>query len=435
MERDWLDNMKRTIKENAFFKDSFWAVLGNGGGYGLLLLAGIIIARLLGKDLYGEYGFIKTTMFQFAAFSTLGLGYTSTKFIAQYKTDHPKYLRSIVKASISITTTISVAIAVALFILAQPLSMYLNEPTLASAFRWLSAIIVFRAISTTQFGIISGFGNFKSIAVINILVGVFLLFSSAILTYFFGLKGSLIALSASQILCVGLCFIAIRNVRNDFPPQEIRPFTWEITRFSIPVALQELTFALGRWLGFLIITKLSSLGEVGLFTAAELWYSVALMIPAMLYNVMLSHLSASVNDPKKQGQEINMMLAINLVCTLIPFLAVYLLSSWITSFYGPTFHQLGPVIRIFVFASIFTCCSNVLTSELIAQGRTWPLFTIRCMRDVLTVALGYYLIHQHNGIDAAKDYATSTLICAVIFFLLLYGFYKIVIHHKSCSTQ
>ena len=435
MERDWLDNMKRAIKENAFFKDSFWAVLGNGGGYGLLLLAGIIIARLLGKDLYGEYGFIKTTMFQFAAFSTLGLGYTSTKFIAQYKTDHPKYLGSIVKASISITTTISVAIAVALFSLAQPLSMYLNEPTLASAFRWLSAIIVFRAISTTQFGIISGFGSFKSIAVINILVGVFLLFSSAILTYFFGLKGSLIALSASQILCVGLCFIAIRNVRNDFPPQEIRPFTWEITRFSIPVALQELTFALGRWLGFLIITKLSSLGEVGLFTAAELWYSVALMIPAMLYNVMLSHLSASVNDPKKQGQEINMMLAINLVCTLIPFLSVYLLSSWITSFYGPTFHQLGPVIRIFVFASIFTCCSNVLTSELIAQGRTWPLFTIRCMRDVLTVALGYYLIHQHNGIDAAKDYATSTLICAVIFFLLLYGFYKIVIHHKSCSTQ
>lgn len=435
MKRNWLGDMGYNIKGNTFFKDSFWAVVGNGGGYGLLLLAGIIIARLLGKDLYGEYGFIKTTMFQFAAFSTLGLGYTSTKFIAQYKTDHPKYLRSIVKASISITTTISVAIAVALFSLAQPLSMYLNEPTLASAFRWLSAIIVFRAISTTQFGIISGFGSFKSIAVINILVGVFLLFSSAILTYFFGLKGSLIALSASQILCVGLCFIAIRNVRNDFPPQEIRPFTWEITRFSIPVALQELTFALGRWLGFLIITKLSSLGEVGLFTAAELWYSVALMIPAMLYNVMLSHLSASVNDPQKQGQAINMMLAINLVCTLIPFLAVYLLSSWITSFYGPTFHQLGPVIRIFVFASIFTCCSNVLTSELIAQGRTWPLFTIRCMRDVLTVALGYYLIHQHNGIDAAKDYATSTLICAVIFFLLLYGFYKIVIHHKSCSTQ
>ena len=79
--------MRCNIKENTFFKDSFWAVVGNGSGYGLLLLAGIIIARLLGKDLYGEYGFIKTTMFQFAAFATLGLGYTATKFIAQYKTD------------------------------------------------------------------------------------------------------------------------------------------------------------------------------------------------------------------------------------------------------------------------------------------------------------------------------------------------------------
>ena len=283
MKRNWLGDMGYNIKGNTFFKDSFWAVVGNGSGYGLLLLAGIIIARLLGKDLYGEYGFIKTTMFQFAAFATLGLGYTSTKFIAQYKTDNPKYLRSIVKATISITTTISVALAAALFILAQPLSMYLNEPTLASAFRWLSAIIVFRAISTTQFGVISGFGRFKSIAIINIWVGIFLLFSSAILTYFFGLKGSLAALSVAQILCVGLCSIAISNAQNDLSLQEKRPFTWEITRFSIPVALQELTFALGRWLGFLIITKLSSLGEVGLFTAAELWFSVALMIPAMLY--------------------------------------------------------------------------------------------------------------------------------------------------------
>ena len=38
------------------FRDSFWAVFGNGIGNALMLLSGIIIARLLGKDLYGEYG-------------------------------------------------------------------------------------------------------------------------------------------------------------------------------------------------------------------------------------------------------------------------------------------------------------------------------------------------------------------------------------------
>ena len=47
-----------SIFKSNFFKDSSWAVFGNGIGYGLMLLSGIIIARMLGKDLYGEYGFV-----------------------------------------------------------------------------------------------------------------------------------------------------------------------------------------------------------------------------------------------------------------------------------------------------------------------------------------------------------------------------------------
>lgn len=435
MQTNRLNDLILRIKASNFFKDSFWAVLGNGGGYGLLLLAGIIIARMLGKDLYGEYGFIKTTMFQFAAFATLGLGYTSTKFIAQHKTDTPAYLQSITKATISITTVISITTAILLFCFARPLATYLNEPTLTSSFRWLSAIIVFRAVNTTQFGIISGFGQFKSIAIINISVGCFLLAASVPMTYFFGLKGSLAVLAVSQILCVALSQIALKKIAKTLPHQIEKPFVWEITKFSIPVALQELTYALTRWLGFLIITKWSSMGEVGLFTAAELWFSVALMVPSMLYNVMLSHLSSSIHDVQKQGREINMMLAVNFVCTFIPFVVVFILSPWICSFYGSTFEKLDTVIRIFVFASIFTCCSNVLASELIALGRTWSLFFIRCLRDLLTVTVGYYLILKHQGIDASKDYAISTLVCAAIFFLLLYGYYKVITIHPSCNKQ
>ena len=74
-----LPSLYQKIKTNKLAKDSFWSIFGNGLGNLLLLIAGIIIARFLGKDLYGEYGIVKTTMFYIAAFSTFGLGYTSTK--------------------------------------------------------------------------------------------------------------------------------------------------------------------------------------------------------------------------------------------------------------------------------------------------------------------------------------------------------------------
>ena len=95
--------IKHRLLQSKLFKDSFWAVFGNGLGNALLLLAGILIARFLGKDLYGEYGVVKTTMFYIATFATFGLGYTSTKYIAQYKEIDTSRIHKLVKDSLYIT--------------------------------------------------------------------------------------------------------------------------------------------------------------------------------------------------------------------------------------------------------------------------------------------------------------------------------------------
>ena len=46
-----IKEVKNKVLSSQLFKDSFWAVFGNGFGNAMLLLAGILIARLLGKDI------------------------------------------------------------------------------------------------------------------------------------------------------------------------------------------------------------------------------------------------------------------------------------------------------------------------------------------------------------------------------------------------
>lgn len=422
------------LRHSRFFQDSMWAVMGNGVGYALLLLSGILIARLLGKDLYGEYGFVKTTMFHFAAFSTLGLGYTSTKFVAEYMVKDASKLKSIVHASINITAVTSCVIALLLFVFAGQLSHFLNSPSLIMPFRVLGVIVVLRAMNTTQFGIMAGFGKFKNIAFVNAISGIFMISSCIPLTYYFSLKGSLAALALSQLLTVVLNGVSIYRCQCKLQNQEAVKYVWKLTRFSIPVALQELTYTLSKWLGILIITKLSSMGELGIFTASEMWGNVILIIPSFLSNVILSHLSASADDIQKQKRNVKMMIFVNLVCTLIPFLVVYVLSSWIVSFYGPTFTGMIPVLRIIIFTTIFCCCSNVLSSEIIALNYTWTLFSIRAVRDVLSIVLGYLLVSYHHGKDAACYYAVVTLVCEFVFTLLLYLYYRWALAHHSQSV-
>lgn len=429
-------SIKEKVLTSRFLKDSFWSVFGSGMGYGLMLLAGIVIARFLGKDLYGEYGFVKTTMFQFAAFATLGLGYTSTKFIAEYKKKDATQIAPIINASVNITLITSCIVALAILVFANPLAKFLKEPTMTLALRALAIVVILKALCTTQFGILAGLGKFKDIAKINAASGITLLIACIPLTYIYSLNGSLTSLVFSQALCLILNFIAIRKSCGwGFSAKRNNKYVWTITRFSIPVAMQELTFALSQWLGILIIGRFGTFGEVGLYTASDMWNSVILIIPSMLSNVIISHLSSNMDNIEKQKRNVNMMLLINLACTIIPFTVVTIASPLIIAMYGHTFVDMQPVLKIITCSSIFICCSNVLSAELLSQGSTWTLFAIRSTRDFLIVAIGYFLITLHNGVNAAQDYATSSLICAALFLFLLFVYYKFFLIKKTNNIR
>ena len=65
------------IKDSQIAKDSTWTVIGSAVSKCAAMVVGIIIARLLGVDAFGEYGMVKSTLFYIAVFSTFGLGSTA----------------------------------------------------------------------------------------------------------------------------------------------------------------------------------------------------------------------------------------------------------------------------------------------------------------------------------------------------------------------
>lgn len=86
--------IKNSIKQKVFFQDSALMLLGNGLGNGLMLVAGIIVARILGNDLYGQYGLVKTTMFYIASLSTFGLAFSITKYVSTCVSNASTMLKS-----------------------------------------------------------------------------------------------------------------------------------------------------------------------------------------------------------------------------------------------------------------------------------------------------------------------------------------------------
>ena len=403
------------LSKSQLARDSLWAVCGNGLGYGLLLLSGIVIARFLGRDLYGEYGLVKTTMLYIAGFATFGLGVSSTKFIANALVSEPRNIRAIAQEAMRITLAFSAALAAAMFLAAEPLSAFLGTPSLSQAFRVLGLIIVCKALNTTQNGILAGFGCFSLIARNNVISGALMLLSCAPLTWGFGLDGAFASLLASQALNVILNHVNIRKKLRSLKDQRSYRCRKKLIAFSFPIAVQELNYTLCNWGAVILLTKFSSVGQVGIYTATSQWIGIITFIPVLLNNVILSHLSASVGNRDRHSHTLRTMLGVNLISTLVPFAVISLLAGWIAGFYGPTFKEMGGVLRVMTIATIFISCSNVFYSELIARGLNWLLFGCRVAQDAVLLLLSWWLLTSDGAIQGAMAYAIAFDVAAAVF--------------------
>ncbi len=422
------------IKHNAIAKDSSWAVIGSAMGKALSMIAGIVIARLLGADVFGEYGMIKSTLAYVATFSTFGLGYTATKYIAQCKPDDIDSIRKIIVSSTRITIATSGIMAIMLLLFANRLSV---EPHLIPVLRYTALIIIFNAVNTTQLGLLSGFKDFKTIAINNTIVGITTFILGTLLTYFFGLDGAVTALFTSTVIQCILNHIAVRrhyrsmsNVYKRSSIFERLPITKELLIFSLPIALQECVYASANWLQMLILVRLAGYDELGLYTASNQWFIMILFIPGVLRNVILSHLSSSAGNMTHHARTFDTMLKINIVAAMAPATVIAIASPLICSIYGESFNGFLTVLLIATATSLFGCIAGIYTQEFISRGKNWIILWAYIMREFGALALAYPFLVAYGDRHGASIMYGAILLMNIFYCAVLNYQYKRTFNRK-----
>lgn len=414
------------IKKSPLFKDSFWALLGNLVRQGLALISGIVVARFLGKELYGEFGTIRTTLVYIAIVSTFGFGYTATKYVAEYLQNRQEQVKALVSVILKITLIFSCLLAIGLFVFSRQIAVFLDAPHLASTLRLSAVVVVVNAVNSTQIAILSGFKAFKEIARVNAYSGVVTFFSSVLLTYCWGLDGAVIALLIAFLFQALLNERVIHKLVGHYPGSLgiEKKIIQKMLVFSMPIALQESLYTVIHWLLMLILIKYANYGEVGISSAAGLWQSVVIFIPGVLKNVMFSHIVTATDHERM----VNRLLLIHFVTTIIPVVVVVLFSNIIVSFYGTNFNGLHSVLIVQVCSAIFICLSEVYCYEFISMGRPWFVFIARFVRDMGIVLVGYWVvknIFEHQALRMSYVSLTMNVFFLVILFVLYHCKIKI----------
>lgn len=417
-------NLKLRISRNELIKDSFWALLGNFFGKGLSFAAGIYVARLLGSEVFGEYGMIRNTVVSMSILSTFGLGYTATKFIADSRNLSKNKLIGLVKTVNKITWFSSGILTLLVLLFAREIAtIAFRAEHLSNSLRIVAFLILFNALTTTQVGVLSGFGEFKKMAKWTAVVGVFTFLVCVLLTFKYGLNGALLGLLSSQIFNWIIFESIIRNhlraiVKKD--SEASKSNTMELIKFSIPVAMQEVSYSILSWVTSYVFIRYSSYEEFGVYNAGMQISVMILFIPGILRNVFLSHLSFSVKDIDSNNRVLKHTILINLVSTIVPVVIVLIFLNPIRGMFGTKFSNLSSVIVLLALNTIPMSIINVYTQSFISRGKNWVLFWVKLIKDLLIIILfiGIPVISVSHSEALSISLLFTNLLFVVIMFLL-----------------
>lgn len=381
-------------------RGTIWSVLATIAFRGLNTLAMIFMARILGKEQFGEIGIIQSNLNMFQTLAGFGLGWTATKYVAQYKTlDQAKTGR--ILAFVSTFAIVSGGVLSCLYYCAAPwiAKDILAAPHLSSALQYSSFLLLIGSLSGTQNGILVGFEAFKSIAKINVLSGIMNLCAVVSGGFFFGVEGVVFGLLVGQSvnwLMYSFCVRKesaergiVQSRRGCLAEKEV------LWKFGLPVILGGLIFQCGTWAtSVLLVNQPGGYAEMGIYNAANQWFILLLFLPRVLGQAAIPVLSEqlALGQTEKVKKILFSTIVFNSLVVFSVVLPASLLSPLIMRLYGKDFSGDWMTLVFILFAAgisaVQTPSANVLTSS----DKMWGVTVMNIVWALIFVCLSFFLI-------------------------------------------
>ena len=172
-----------------------WNTLGSAVAQGGSFVSSIVVARVLGKEAFGQFAMIQSTVVALSVLAGLGLGITATKFVSEYRTSQPEKLGSILGLSSMVAWLGAICFAIGMALVGPTIS-----GSLAAATRISTIYILFIAANAYQLGALAGFEAFPRIARIGVIYGAANVLLTWSFAHWWGLNGAVLSQGAAAFL-------------------------------------------------------------------------------------------------------------------------------------------------------------------------------------------------------------------------------------------
>lgn len=417
----WVARVQSSPLGYRLARGAFWSFLGTLISQGLGFAATVLVARILGKEGFGELGVIQNTVGMFGVFAGFGLGITATKHVAEFRLKDPAKAGRIMTLCALFAVGSGGLIALVLALSAPWLAAQtLAAPHLSGLLQVGAVLLLLNALNGTQTGALAGFEAFRAITTVNLWAGLtkFPLMVGGV--YLAGVTGAVWGLVASTGINWLLNHLALRRVaqRAGVPFGELRGCgqEWSVLyRFSLPALLSGAMVAPVQWASMaMLVNQPGGYAEMGIYSAALVFQGIIVFLGATLDQPLLVMVAHEKVSSEGRLSKVNVLLtwglgvfvALPLLC--FPELAQILFGQ---KFSGASF------TNTFVFIIFITCIivyKQGLARVLIAGNLLWWGVLSNLIWGVLVLSIAFFFV-KWGAVGLAAAYAIAYILNTVFF--------------------
>jgi O-antigen/teichoic acid export membrane protein len=265
-------------------------LLGTVAAQACAYLSMTIVARMLGVESFGRLGTVQATLVAVFGVSTLGIGITSTRYVARYRATDPTRAGRIMGLCALTSLCSGLLFSGVLLLFAGVISTRLfHADYLATAIRITAPYCLLMTMNAHQLGALLGFEAYGRLLRAQALQGATTLVLTVALVSRLGFNGAVLSLP----LAAAFAWLYMhRELTAECRGQGVRTTfrnAWSerglLMSFALPSSFSGIVGNAAIWWAQGALVRAGGMQEMGLWTAASAFRSMALLAPSVLNRV------------------------------------------------------------------------------------------------------------------------------------------------------
>jgi O-antigen/teichoic acid export membrane protein len=388
-----------------------WRVTATLGGQLARLITAVVLARLLGRSVFGEFGLLQNTVGLLGSVASLSLGNTVLKHVAEYRETEPSRAGRLIGFGLVTIGSSAALVGLLLCVFAEEISNRgLKAGGLVVCLRLLSVDIVFNAVESVQTGALLGLEAFRTTAVNSNGKSVLYLLCSIAGALINGLEGAIIGQLITDFV---FTMVNANTLRRHCAVREIRiryqvhRSDWRTVRsFSLPMFLTSSLNWFAQWFSNAALgRRLGGFSDLAVFQVGRQWATVITLVPGAMGEaglpILANHFGSGrrADFTKSVAHQYSLVLRISTATAA----GIAALSPAILAAYGHAFEGNYPPLLLLSACGVCQALICIPQQVVSSTGLMWPgfIFTLGFASVLMSCSLA---LSSHGALGLSSAY-------------------------------